>query len=26
MHRLTRADEIKFNSFPYDDYKFEVRR
>ena len=26
MNRLTRADEIKFNSFPYDDYKFEVRR
>jgi len=26
MNRLTRADEIVFNSFPYDDYKFEVKR
>ncbi len=26
MNRLARADEIMFNSFPYDNYKFEVKR
>ena len=26
MSRLTRADEIAFNSFPYDDYRFKVKR
>ena len=26
INRIGNADEIRFNDFPYDDYKFEIRR